>query len=62
MKPQAPEYTLRSTAKYLNALDTLYENLELELKISNSKLKEAEAETQVIRKVGGQDTQEDLPR
>ena len=49
-KPQAPEYTLMSTAKYLNALDTLYENLELELKISNSKLKEAEAETQVIRK------------
>ena len=39
-----------STAKYLNALDTLYENQELELKISNSKLKEVEAETQVLRK------------
>ena len=36
-----------STAKYLNAL---YKNQELELKISNSKLKEAEAETQALRK------------
>ena len=49
-KPQAPEYTLMSTAKYLDALDTLYENQELELKISNSKLKEAEAETKALRK------------
>ena len=49
-KPQAPEYTLMSTAKYLNAVDTLYENQELELKISNSKLKEAEAETKALRK------------
>jgi len=36
-----------STAKYLNAL---YKNQELELKISNSKLKEAEPETQALRK------------
>jgi len=49
-KPQAPEYTLMSTAKYLNALDTLYENQELELKISNSKLKDVEAETQALSK------------
>ena len=49
-KLEAPKYTLMSTTKYLNALDTLYENLELELKISNSKLKEAEAETQALRK------------
>jgi len=46
-KPQAPEYTLRSITKYLNAL---YENQELEFKISNSKLKEAEAKTQTLRK------------
>ena len=25
-KPQAPEYTLMTTAKYLHALDILYEN------------------------------------
>ena len=48
-KPQAPEYTLMSTTKYLNTLYALYKNQELELKISNSKLKEAEAKTQTLR-------------
>jgi peptidoglycan hydrolase CwlO-like protein len=37
-------------AKYLHALDTLYENHEIELKIKNTKLKEAEAEVQALRK------------
>jgi peptidoglycan hydrolase CwlO-like protein len=49
-KPQAPEYTLMTTTKYLYALNTLYENQEIELKISNSKLNEAEAEVQAQRK------------
>ena len=48
-KPQAPEYTLMTTAKYLHALDILYENQEVELKIKNTKLKEAEAEVQALR-------------
>jgi peptidoglycan hydrolase CwlO-like protein len=39
-----------TTAKYLHALDTLYENQEIELKIKNTKLKEAEAEVQALRK------------
>jgi len=42
-KPQMLEYTIMTTAKYLHALDTLYENQEIELKIKNTKLKEAEA-------------------
>ena len=49
-KPQMPKYTLMTTAKYLHALDTLYENQEIELKIRNTKLKEAEAEDQALRK------------
>ena len=48
-KPQAPEYTLMTIAKYLHALDILYENQEVELKIKNTKLKEAEAEVQALR-------------
>ena len=44
-----PKYTLMTTAKYLHALDTLYENQEIELKIKNTKLKEAEAEVQALR-------------
>ena len=43
-KPQAPKYTLMTTAKYMHALDILYENQEVELKIKNTKLKEIEAE------------------
>ena len=42
-KPQLPEYTFMNIAKYLHALDTLYENQEIELKIKNTKLKEVEA-------------------
>ena len=45
-----PEYTLMTTTKYLRALDTLYENQEIELKIKNTKIKEAEAEVQALRK------------
>ena len=37
------------TTKYLHALDTLYENQEIELKIRNTKPKEAEAEVQALR-------------
>ena len=36
-------------AKYLHALDILYENQEQELKIRNTKLMEAEAEVQELR-------------
>jgi chromosome segregation ATPase len=36
-------------AKYLLALNILYENQEVELKIKNTKLKEAEAEVQALR-------------
>ena len=50
MKPQMPKYTLMTTAKYLHALDTLYENQEIELKIKNTKLKEVEAKVQALRK------------
>jgi len=50
VKPQIPKYTLMTTAKYLHALDTLYKNQEIELKIKNTKLKEAEAEVQALRK------------
>ena len=50
VKPQALEYPLMTTSKYLHALDTLYENQEIELKIKNTKLKEAEAEVQALRK------------
>ena len=49
-KPQVLEYPLMTIAKYLHALDTLYENQEIELKIKNTKLKEAEAEVQALRK------------
>ena len=49
-KPQMPKYTLMTTAKYLHALDTLYENQEIESKIKNTKLKEGEAEVQALRK------------
>ena len=45
-----PKYTLMTTAKYLHALDTLYENQEIESKIKNTKLKEAKAEVQALRK------------
>ena len=45
-----PEYTLMTTAKYLHALNTLYENQEIELKIKNTKVKEVEAEVQALRK------------
>ena len=48
-EPQALEYPLVTTAKYLHPLDTLYENQEIELKIKNTKLKEAEAEVQALR-------------
>ena len=44
-----PEYTLMTTAKYLHDLHTLYKNQEIELKIRNTKLKEAEAEVQALR-------------
>jgi len=37
-------------AKYLYALDILYEKQEWELKIRTTKLKEAEAEVQALRK------------
>jgi len=49
-KLQVPEYTLMTIAKYLHALDTLYKNQEIELKIKNTKLKEEEAEVQALRK------------
>ena len=49
VKPQALEYTLMTIAKYLHALDILYENQEVELKIKNTKLKEAEATVQALR-------------
>jgi len=49
VKPQALEYTLMTTAKYLHALDILYKNQEMELKIRNAKLKEAEAEVQALK-------------
>jgi len=45
-----PEYTLMTIAKYLHVVDTLYENQEIESKIKNTKLKEAEAEVQALRK------------
>ena len=45
-----PEYTLMTTTKCLHALDTLYENQEIESKIKNTKLKEGEAEVQALRK------------
>jgi hypothetical protein len=48
-KPQTPEYTLMTTAKYLHALDILYENQEWELKMRNTKLKEAKAKVQALR-------------
>ena len=48
-KPQTPEYTLMTIAKYLHALDILYRNQEWELNIRNTKLKEAEAEVQALR-------------
>jgi uncharacterized protein (DUF3084 family) len=48
-KPQALEYTLMTTAKYLHALDILYENQGRELKIRNTTLKEVEAEVQALR-------------
>ena len=48
-KPQALEYTLMTTAKYLHALDILYENQEVELKINNTKLKEVEAKVQALK-------------
>jgi len=48
-KPQTPEYTLMTTAKYQHALNILYKNQERELKIRNTKLKEAEAEVQALR-------------
>jgi hypothetical protein len=48
VKPQTPEYTLMTTTKYLHALDTLYENQEIELKIRNTKFKEA-AKVQALR-------------
>jgi len=48
-KPQTPEYILMTIAKYLHALDILYKNQERELKIRNTKLKEAEAEVQALR-------------
>jgi hypothetical protein len=35
-----------TTAKYLHALDILYKNQEVELKIKNTKLKEVEAKVQ----------------
>ena len=44
-----PEYTLMTIAKYLHALDILYKNQERELKIRNTKLKEAEAEVQALK-------------
>ena len=49
-KPQMPEYTLMTIAKYLHVVDTLYENQEIESKIKNTKLKEAEAKVQALRK------------
>ena len=48
-KPQTPEYTLMTTAKYQHALNILYENQERELKIKNTKLTEIEAEVQALR-------------
>ena len=48
-KPQTPEYILMTIAKYLHALDILYKNQERELKIRNTKLKEAEAKVQALR-------------
>ena len=50
-EPQALEYPLVTTAKYLHPLDTLYENQEIELKIKNTKLKEAECNTHVLHHV-----------
>ena len=38
-----------TTAKYLHALDILYENQGQELKIRNIKLKEAEAKARALR-------------
>ena len=48
-KPQMPEYILMTIAKYLHALDILYENQEVELKINNTKLKEVEAKVQALK-------------
>ena len=49
VKPLAPDYALKTTAKYLHALDSLYKNQEVELKIKDAKLKETKAEVQVLR-------------
>jgi predicted RNase H-like nuclease (RuvC/YqgF family) len=49
-KPQMSEYTLMTTTKYIHALDTLYENQEIESNIKITKLKEAEAVVQALRK------------
>lgn len=40
-EPWTPDYTLISTARYLNALDALYNNQELVTAVSNVKHKKA---------------------
>jgi hypothetical protein len=49
VKPQSPVYPLMTTAKYLHALDILYEDQERELKIRTTKVKEAEAEVRALK-------------
>jgi len=43
-EPRSPIYPLMTTAKYLQALDTLYIHQEQEFKIQTIRLKEAETE------------------
>ena len=44
VEPQSPVYPLMTTAKYLYALNILYEDKEWEMKMQTAKLKKAEAE------------------
>lgn len=49
MGPQAPEYTMMTTARYLHALDVLHEEQELELKRKTARVKAAEAEVRALK-------------
>ena len=44
VEPRSPIYPLMTTAKYLQALDTLYIHQEQEFKIQTIRLKEADTE------------------
>ena len=49
VEPQSPVYPLMTIAKYLHALDILYEDQEQEMKMQTTKLKEAKAEARALR-------------